>query len=153
MRTDTAMIFAQESLTIQSELEPLLVQHYHEIAWNQDRIPLDVDWERYRMIEEMGKFVLFTARVEGQLVGYSAYLIDSHLHYRTTVFAQNDVLYIDPKFRGRQGAKFIAWCEEQLRGLGVNVHGIHIKDSFDWSALARRLGFELMDRIYLKWLG
>ena len=147
------MRFARETLaTVKEEVEPLLRAHYAEIAWRQDNIPLAVDWERYLELEKAGKFVVFTVRKDGTLLGYSAYFITHHLHYRTTIFASNDVLYLDPSARGGTGTKFIKWCDEQLKQLGAHIHGLHIKLSLDWSPIAERLGFDHVDHVYLKWL-
>jgi GNAT superfamily N-acetyltransferase len=148
------MQFSEERLAdIRQEIEPILYRHWQEIAWNKDKIPLDVDWDRYDALADNGSFVCYTARIDGKLVGYSAYFLAYHLHYKSTLFANNDVLYIDREYRGGGGAKFIKWCEERLSEKGVQVHGLHIKKCFDWSALAVRLGFEPIDTILLKWVG
>jgi hypothetical protein len=148
------LAFAKESIVhLKPELTHLIQRHYEEIAWKRDKIPLDVDWERYGELERAGVVHFYTARMDGILIGYSCYIVNRHLHYKTTLFAQNDVLYIDKPYRGRKGAGFIRWCEEQLKALGVQVHGLHIKKWFDWSPLALRMGFEHMDGIYMKWIG
>ena len=144
--------FEEPVLSVKDEALPLLAKHWTEIAWNRAQIPLDPDWERYGQIERAGKFVCYTLRAKGKLVGYSAYFVDKHLHYRQTTFALNDVLYIDPAYRGRKGTGFILWCERRLKARGAQVHGLHIKHSFNWSKLAERIGFQLMDYIYMKWL-
>ena len=148
------MIFARETLSdVRAELEPILRRHYEEIAWKRDRIPLDVDWEKYDLCEKNGSLEVYTARIDGKLAGYSAYFISRHPHYKQTIYAQNDVLYIDKPYRGRQGMEFIRWCETQLKARGVQVHGLHVKKWFDWSAMAVRMGFEPMDTILMKWIG
>lgn len=131
------------------EVFPLLLSHYQEVAHYKD-IPLDPDWEKYLKLEEMEMLRIFTAReVDGKLCGYAVFFIHPNPHYRTSIQANQDVLYIDPSKRGF-GKEFIPWCDEMLRAEGVHVvyHHLKAKPHLDFSPLLERIGYELIDKIY-----
>ena len=50
-------------------------------------------------------------------------------------------------------AKLLRFAEEQLRGDGVHVIGLHSKDAHNIGPLAARLGFERVETNWLKWIG
>ena len=132
------------------EILPLFEQHWREIAHDLS-IPLDPDYEFYVKADEMGALRVFTAREAGALVGYCVYFVRPNPHYRKHVYAVQDVLFIRKDRRGRFGLKFIDWCDMQLRGQGVNVVTQHVKEAHNFGpALARVLGYELVDHIYVR---
>lgn len=130
------------------EIKPLLEEHYEEIAKYKD-IPLVPDWSTYRKLEQVGVLKIFTCRQDDRLIGYGIYFIKPHLHYSTCLVAQQDILFITKGHRGT-GFRFINWCDEQLKSLGVNLTVQHIKASHNFGAMLERQGYELMDLIYTK---
>jgi GNAT superfamily N-acetyltransferase len=138
------MKYAVESLPdIKSELEPLLELHWHEIALNQDSIKLDPDWNTYLSMYRNRTAEFVTARTEGgHLVGYAVWFIKYHLHYKSTLWAYNDIIYLKPEYRkGRAGIGLIKASEEYMRILGVKKVQWHIKVSNDWSKILERFGY------------
>jgi len=135
------------------EGQRLLQAHYKEIAWRQDKIPLAIDREAYLRMDMEGKLMIFTARDSGRLVGYAAWFVNKHPHYKTTQYAVNDVIYVDPESRGGLGIRLIKFSEKSLRETGVSVVVLHIKKILDWSLMAERLGYELTDLVHQKWIG
>lgn len=131
------------------ELMPLLQKHWEEIAHFKD-IPLDPDWDIYLKFEEVGAFRLFTARNEiGSLIGYSAFFVRPNAHYKTSIQALQDVLFIDPSQRGA-GAKFIIWCDKQLASEGIGAVYHHVKVTHNFGPMLERIGYKLVDLIYAK---
>lgn len=138
-------------LSIAPELIPLLQAHYDELTLNKDSVQLDPDWVRYAAMEEAGKFFVFTARVDGVLVGYSAFFVDQHLHYSDLRVGHNDVLYVTPPMRrAGVGLDLILYSEDQLELLEVQKIVWHVKfDKFvngvrhqhDFRPLLHRLGY------------
>jgi GNAT superfamily N-acetyltransferase len=108
--------YARETLfDVVEEVDGLLRLHYEELTLNRDRIALQPRWASYRALEAAGNFVLFTAREDGQLIGYSAFFIDQHMHYVGLTLATNDVLFLHPDYRtGRTGVRLIRFCEQEL---------------------------------------
>lgn len=143
--------FARERLTphLQQELMPLLLDHWEEIAHYGD-IPLCVNWDRYFFLEREGVLRLYTVRDgAGVLFGYSAFMVTFNLHYVESKQASQDVLYLDEAARGRMvGARFISWCDDELRREGVQVVFQHVKDAHNFGPLLERLGYERIEAIY-----
>lgn len=109
------------------EMMPLMQKHWEEIAHYKD-IPLDPDLETYFKMEDAGILRVFTAREDdGKLVGYAVYFIKHNLHYKSSLQALQDIIYVDPSKRGIFSPKFILWTEMQLASYGVQVVCQHIK--------------------------
>lgn len=141
------MRFSQESIEANlEESKPLLQNHYSEIAHFQD-IPLDPDYDQYIALEKMGIVRCYVARNnDGAMVGYAVYFVRNNLHYKSSLQSVQDVLYIDPAYRGRGGA-FIIWCDEQLKAEGVQVNYHHVKVSHDFSPMLEKMGYVFVDKI------
>lgn len=86
----------------------------------------------------------------GRLVGYALYFVRANPHYKSSVQAVQDVIYLDPSVRGGTGYKFIAWCDAQLASEGVQAVYHHVKAKHDFGKLLERQGYELVDYIYAK---
>lgn len=142
------------SLALVAEVAPLLEQHYQEIAWCREKIPLDPDYARYAAGAASGAIRIFTARQDGELIGYAVYIVGPHLHYKQTMWAMNDVLFVAQGRRGyRAGSKLIRFAEAELALTGAQVAGLHIKDVHNWGSLARMLGYERVESSWLRWIG
>lgn len=137
------MIYAKEFLCdVISEVQPMLELHYQELTHHKDVIKLDPDWDRYAAMEHAGGFHIFTARDDEQLIGYSAFFLTPHIHYRHTVVAQNDVLYLHPDHRnGMTGIRLIKNSEREMKALGADKIVWHCKYSNDLQQILQRLGY------------
>lgn len=130
------------------EVDELLKLHYAEVALHKDAVPLAPMWERYRQLEQADAFVVYTAREEGQLIGYSAFFINRHLHYGDTVMAHNDVIFLHPDHRrGTAGIKLIKFSEQALRDRGITKITWHVKVDKDWTQILERMGYAREDII------
>jgi hypothetical protein len=145
------MIYGQEKFeTVSEEIKPLIEEHYHEIAKYKD-IPLEPDWACYKAMETLGVLKIFTCRDEdtNALIGYSIYFVRAHIHYKTCLTAQQDILFIRKEYRGK-GMRFIKWCDEQLKAMGVQMTIHHVKAAHNFGPMLERIGYELMDLIYTR---
>lgn len=140
---------ARESIaTVIDEIQPLLEAHWREIAQYPD-IPLDPNFDQYRLAETCGQLRIFTVRLEERLVGYAIYLLSPALHYSKSLQAKQDVLYLMPEHRtGRMGRRLIEFADEHLQRDRVQVVYQHMKPAHDFSPLLKRIGYELSEIIY-----
>lgn len=136
--------FARELLCeVVQEVQPLLELHYRELCLHQDVIKLDPRWQDYALLEQLERFVVFTAREDRGLVGYNAFFLNRHMHYGGFTVAQNDVLFLAPDARrGTTGLKFIDWVEQAVWALGACKLTYHIKFSLDWRPILHRRGYQ-----------
>ena len=134
-----------------AEVTPILIEHYHEIAHYKD-IKLDVDWDRYLMIQDKGLLRIITARDDEQLIGYVSWYLAWNPHYSQSLQASQDVLYLHPDHRkGRTGIRLIKFCEDVLRNEGVQVIYQHAKiDHPVLGKLLTLMGYKPVDTIYAR---
>lgn len=135
-----------------SGIEELLRRHWHEVAHFPD-IPLDPDWEAYEGVEAVGRLRIFTVRIEGELVGYVAYFINRNPHYKSSLQAVQDVLFLAPEHRGsRIGYQLILFADTHLEAEGVQAVYQHskAKKELDLGPLLRSQGYELVDTLWAK---
>ncbi len=134
------------------EIKPLLRDHFQEIAHYPD-IPLNPAYSQYFAAELHGQLRIFTARVQGKLVGYAIYFVRPSLHYQDSLQAQQDVLYLAPEYRrGKIGTELIEYADYELRCEGVQVVIQHVKakKELNFGPLLKRIGYELMDELWTR---
>lgn len=135
---------------VMDEILPLLVKHWHEIAHYRD-IELEPDWEMYLKMEDSGVLRVFTARDDkddDRLVGYAVFFIKHNIHYKSSLQALQDILFIDPDHRGGTGLRLIRWTENELRKENVQIILHHLKIATPHTIeLFKRIGYEPIDII------
>lgn len=145
-------VFSTETLTqFLPDAAPLLQKHWDEIAQWRD-IPLAPDEEQYRVHDEAGKLRIYTARVDGRLVGYCVFFLGFNIHYKSSLQATQDVLFVDPECRqSRIGLQLIHHAENELRAEGVQAVYQHVKaNHLTLAVILERHDYELIDLIYGK---
>jgi len=128
--------------------------HWKEIALNKDKVPLDPDWSKYRSLMYYDMLQAFTARKDGKLIAYMFMNVSPHLHYKTTIYAINDILYVDNKFRKTTVAyRLLKFVEKQLIEQGVGVFIINMKLHSEFSHFLEGLGFTHTESLFSKYIG
>lgn len=134
-----------------AEILPLLHEHKEEIAHYPD-LALDPDIDAYNHCEQAGVLRCYTARLHGELIGYHVNFIKYNMHYRQSLQAVQDVLFVAKAHRfGRAGVQLIRFKEAQLRAEGAQVTYEHLKcNRPETIALFHKLGYEDIDLIVAK---
>lgn len=134
---------------IYEEILPLFERHYREVSANQD-IPLEVAREQYIKLDEQNFYHMFTARnAFGKLIGYAGFFIRHNLHYMSSLQAVQDIIFIDKEHRGF-GRNLIAYADQQLKELGVQVVYQHVKCSHNWSHILVEQGYKHVEQLFSK---
>ena len=145
-----------------NEIIPMFHAHYLEIATDQEIKPLDPDLDRYQVLEDQGMLRIFTARDQlmtneqiriagpdhnrGQLIGYFNSFVMTHIHYQQTMIALNDIMYVDPAYRGGTvGYRLVKLAKADLKNLGADILIIHMKCDYPFRPLLTKLGFHLTE--------
>lgn len=150
---DISMItFQEEKLKdFLEELKPLLYDHWSEIAQDKEQVPLDPDYQKYFELEKQGILHTVTVRDGDTLIGYCLSFIVPHIHYKSTIMAMNDILYVKPSYRkGSIGIRLIKIVEEKLKERGVFKTIYHIKTNHDVGKLFEKLGYTFFEKMYGK---
>lgn len=144
-----------ESLTERlPELMPILPLHYDELALNQEKVPLDPQYNIYLERDARGEVMLVAVRDSGALIGYFIGFVAPGLHYRTCLTLTLDIFYIHPDHRGNStGAKLFKAVEAEAKRRGVQRMFVGSKTHLDASWLFERLGYTKVETYYSAWLG
>ena len=132
------------------EAQPLLAAHWREIAHYQD-IELAPDRALYEAAEDVGSLRCYSAREGEALIGYVVFFVRHAPHYRHSLQAVQDVLFVLPEHRkGMAGVRLIKHAEDALQAEGVQVVYHHAKRTNLVGRLLGRLGYDLVEEIYCK---
>lgn len=149
------LVFAIDDFSVvKSEIDYLIKKNWEDLATDKDKIKLNPNWGFYETLNSAGYLGIYTARSDGKLVGYFIAVATEHPHFRDHIFASNDVLYLDPDYRkGLAGYRLIKFVEDDLRAKGVSALTITTKVHKPFDPVLERLGFNLAERVYSKYLG
>ncbi len=155
MSSESPVVYQEETVEeIIPDIKPLLEDHWEEVAINQDKIKLNPDFEAYKALGSSGKAKFYSARVDGELVGYFVVIVNKHIHYSDHIFAYNDVIYIKDELRDSGvGKRLIQFAEDMLKQDGVSVLVINTKVHQPFDGLMRHIGYTLAERVYSKYIG
>lgn len=139
-------------------VEDLMLAHWEEVAVDKDIIPFAPDWPRCFQLERAGVLWSAALRRDGQLIGYNAFHVLPHIHYRHSIHAVNDVVYLDPDERGMAGVRLIRGTEKLLKELGVLKvmyrSKVHVKIGARKAAtigdMLCHIGYRLDEEVYSK---
>ena len=136
------------------EISNLWEMHWKEVCQDRDRIQLDVDLEAYDALEKAGILHLVVARSNRELIGYHISLVNTHAHFRNSLYAFTDAFYIAPNHRkGFTGVHLLQEVEKSLKARGVvKMTGAAPMHS-NIGKLFEYLGWTEVERTYTKYIG
>ncbi len=136
--------------TVADQLQVLAEREYEEVG-QKDLDALNVDWNRYRELDDAGKLATFIARRDGALVGYAVFVVQTHIHYQDALVAANSAVYVVPEARvGRVALKLLRYAEIGLKAQGVKKVYYHVKREKDFGRLLEHLGYMDAERMFAK---
>lgn len=135
-------------------LMPMFPEHWAELALNQDKVPLDPQYDLYLQRDAAGQVMLMTLREAGELIGYFIGFVAPGMHYKTCLTLTMDIFWVKPAYRGN-GAGFVLFkaVEAEAKRRGVQRMFVGSKMHKDASWLFDRLGYEPVETYYSAWLG
>lgn len=131
----------------------LLKNHWLESAKNKDLMVLSPDGAKFKMLELQGSLFCLYAYCDDKVIGYSANIVNTHLHYSDLMVCYNDVLFIDQDHRGSSiGLKLIKETEKVAVERGAEVMLWHAKEDTALAGILPRLGCNVHEKIFSKQL-
>lgn len=136
------------------DCQGLWAEHYAELALRKDRMQMRPDVRAYEAMEAAGALSILTAREGGQMVGYVLSVIRPHLHYADTLCGFEDAYFLAKSHRrGMTGVRMLRAWEAEMRRRGAKLIFAMTKPWLDMSPIFKRLGFEVSDIMFAKWIG
>lgn len=133
-----------------TEIVPLTFDHYEEVG--SKKIRMNVDWGRYCDLQREKLLFVMIVRDQGKLIGYMSYLIQSHLRYGI-LMAVADVFFLDASYRNSPiGLKMFKQAEKMLKAKGAKAIVNHCKVSNDFGKIFLRMGYQPLERNFIKYL-
>ena len=135
-------------------LKPMFPLHFAELALDQEKAPLDPQYETYLERERQGGVMLHVVREDGAIIGYFVGFVAPGLHYQTCLTLTLDIFWIHPAHRGRAaGYKLFKSVEEDAKARGVQRMFVGSKVHLDASWMFEKLGYKKVETYYSHWLG
>lgn len=134
--------------------EDLIYRHWRETSIDHEDVPLDPDWSRVFSLERAGNLRVAALRRRGALIGYAVFTSAPHFHFRSSVYATCNAIYVLPEHRGYAAGRLLLRTEALLRDLGVAkvVHQAPVLRGKKMGALLARLGYKHTEDFYCKLL-
>lgn len=127
-------------------LEAIKAQHklqWDELDQSAKGLVLNPDYQRLLEGNALGRYVIFTARKDGNLVGNCGVWLYNSTHTQD-LMASEDTLFLQKEHRkGRTGIKFFQYCESVLKELGVVEISFSVSPSNNVWKVWERLGYSI----------
>ncbi len=141
--------FAKEPFQIVEDNFHLIKEHWDEVV--TDKRPLEPFWEVFREFERKGDLVCFTARKDGDLIGYAVFIFVPDLHSKNTRTAYNDAVFLKKEHRKNGvGKSFIEYCDEEMGKMDIQIILWHVKPSVDFSGSLKAIGYKHFNTLYAR---
>ncbi len=136
--------------SIWDDMLPILKEHWTEVALFKEILVLDPHLQKYVNIERQGRLHVVTLWIDDKLCGYSVHIIvDGHPHYRTLKWAEDDVHFIHPFWRGTGiHEQMRAFALATLKERGVDFVTARTKVAHQHDMTLRKMGYEPLDNVY-----
>lgn len=147
--------FAMEPMTdaLLAELHPLHARHWQETEAYRHGIPLAPQYERLQALNKQGRYVVFTVRRDGELVGDCSVHLYTSAH-TSTLAAKEDTLFIAPEHRlGRLAFRFTKYVIKRLAEIGARELTVSAKVGTRSERFFERMGMRFVAREYHTYLG
>lgn len=138
------------------EQADLLAAHREELATDKEAMVLNPDAATYLALEATGDTIVLVALdMSGKIVGYSVNLIRPSLHYADLLVCTNDVIYLDPAYRGaKEGIALVMATENAARERSQPGRPMymawHAKPGTPLEQLLKSTGHHVQDVVYTR---
>jgi hypothetical protein len=96
----------------------------------------------YMEANNKGILRVYTARRDGVLKGYAAFIVHDSSQYAGTITATQDTIFLEKdERRGFAGSRFIRFCEDDLRDAGVHLIVQTATFQRDFGVVLERMGY------------
>ncbi|ODT85353.1 MAG: hypothetical protein ABS69_00850 [Nitrosomonadales bacterium SCN 54-20] len=126
---------------IMDEVKPLHAAHWLETEQSRHGLALSPDYKEFVRYELSGRYVLFTVRHEGRLVGNCAMYLAKSAHTATLIATEDTLFLLQEARKGRNAQRFIDYCEKALYQIGVREIEVSVKTTNRAARFFQMLGY------------
>jgi len=144
--------YQQEFLdNVKDESLALIQDHFNEVYPAREIYDLDMDWDTYRSLEDMGLLKIFTARDDGILVGYLWVIVSLNIHSKGSFVAADDGLFVAKSHRrGSVAIKLIKFVEQCLKADGFKTFHMTGTEENPIDSLMKRMDYTKIETKFKK---
>lgn len=112
--------------TVQDQVKNIIADQsdYFENIYGE----LNVDWNYFQYLSTIGKAFVCLAVNDNEVVGLAGFTISENAHH-SQVEADNVVIFLEEKHRGKNSIDLLDFCKESLKKLGVSKINFTLKDN------------------------
>lgn len=131
----------------------MIETQWDEVDHRNENSSLDVDFDKYIQMEEMGIHFLVLAFSKTDIVGFNSILISPSPHTKE-LMAYTDTIYVSKDHRGTGlGLDMIKVAEYEARSRGCKHMSVTFKNGTDHDNLVEEIGFKPYEVVYSKFIG
>jgi len=125
-----------------------------ELCVNREKLKIDMDRDKYSLLESANALYLLAARRARTLVGYLFAFVLPHFHYKSSgEVALTDMYWVRPEERNGIGRKLFDRFESDMRKRGTVVQLVtSCKVSHDHTRFFELLGWQHTDNTLVRFL-
>jgi len=130
-----------------------LIRDYFARTKAQDGIPpLRMNWKFYTDLAVAGRLTIFTARDDTDaLLGFAMYILGHHPQHAGMPYAMCNTLAVDVSHRNQGiGTLLVEAALAHFKGTDIKMVMHGYRTIYDTEPLFPKLGFDLMEHIYMK---
>jgi len=131
------MIARERLATFLPDARPLIADHCARLG----RGDCDLDEALLAALEADGRYLLWTARAGGRLLGYAAFVLQPDLYRRGATLAWNEALYVADNGGGWLGSRLLRHAVDEIAAMGVETVHVSSPAARPIDAVLRRQGF------------
>lgn len=139
---------------VKDQVDELTHKNWEDTGLSKYGIKLNPDWDIYETLNKSYMLGVYTVRKQNNLVGYLTVVSREHHHYKNTVFASNDILFIEKEHRkGLLGYFLVKYAVKDLKNLGADVLLFTSNIDKPYDSILKRLDFQPLEKVFIKKLG
>lgn len=101
--------------------------------------------------EEIGACHGFSARDQGELVGFAIFFIINSRKYADRKIAQQDMLFLRKEYRGINGLNFLHFIEFECERLGADAITMGVSEKLDFEKVLLRMDYKPLEKTFIKY--
>jgi len=113
-------------------------------------LPFDINRRLYETIEEAGCLRVYTARIDGKLVGYAAFVVGTAPRRQYLLEAQQNVVHAEEAVKARVTPALVRHAEKALGAEGVKMVYHSSPMGCRFARLLEILGYKPIAQIHAK---